>query len=87
MPNITHTPDLTIEEHLRAALGVLLLVAELFELHSLTPDGAGPGFSAAASTTVAALCRRHGEDLDRVVKNLPAATANASAHPTRGSRP
>ena len=41
-------PDLTIEEHLRAAQGVLLLIAELFELHSLTPDGSGPGFSAAA---------------------------------------
>ena len=35
----------------------------------------------------AALCRQHGEDLDRLVKNLPAATANASAHPARGSRP
>ena len=41
MPDAAHPPDLTIEEQLRAAQGVLLLVAELFELHSLTPDGAG----------------------------------------------
>ena len=87
MPTITHTPDLTIEEQLRAAQGVLLLVAELFELQSLTPDGSGPGFSAAASATVAALCRQHGEDLDRLVQHLPAATANGAALPTRGSRP
>ena len=87
MPSVTHTPSLTIEEHLRAAQGVLLLVAELFEFHSLTPDGAGPGFSAAASATVATLCRQHGEDLDRLVSSLPAATANASAYPARGSRP
>ena len=87
MPNATHTPDLTIEEQLRAAQGVLLLLAELFKLHSLTPDGSGPGFSAAASATVAALCRQHGEDLDRLVRHLSAATANAAALPTRGSRP
>ena len=86
MPKATHTPGLTIEEQLRAAQGVLLLVAELFELHSLTTDGSGPGFSAAASATVAALCRQHGEDLDRLVSRLPAATTNAAAHPTRGSR-
>ena len=83
MPTTTPIPDVTIEEELRAAQGVLLLIAEIFELHSLTPDGSGPGFSAAASATVAALCRQHGEDLDRLVKNLPAPTANASAHPTR----
>ena len=87
MPDAARPPDLTIEEHLRAAQGVLLLITELFELHSLTPDGSGPGFSAAASATVAALCRHHGEDLGRLVNSLPAATANAAAHPTRGARP
>ncbi len=87
MPDATHTPDLTIEEQLRAAQGVLLLIAEIFELQSLTPDGTGPGFSAAASATVAALCRHHGDALDRLVSSLPAATANAAAHPTRGARP
>ena len=87
MPDTARPPDLTIEEHLRAAQGVLLLIAELFELHSLTPDGAGPGFSAAASATVAALCRQHGEALDRLVSSLPAATTNASARKTRGARP
>ncbi len=56
MPDATHTPDLTIEEQLRAAQGVLLLVAELFELYSFTPRGRSRhGFSAAASATVAAL--------------------------------
>ncbi len=84
MPTTTPIPDVTIEEQLRAAQGVLLLIAEIFELHSLTPDGSGPGFSAAAAATVAALCRRHGDDLDRLVSSLPAATANAAAHPTRG---
>ena len=87
MPDAARPPDLTIEEHLRAAQGVLLLIAEIFERHSLTPDGTGPGFSAAASATVAALCRHHGEDLGRLVNSLPAATANAAAHPTRGARP
>ena len=53
MPDAARPPDLTIEEHLRAAQGVLLLIAEIFERHSLTPDGTGPGFSAAASATVA----------------------------------
>ena len=86
MPQATPIPDLTIEEQLRAAQGVLLLVAEIFELHSLTPDGSEHGFSAAASATVAAPCRQHGDDLDRLVSSLPAATANAAAHPTRGSR-
>ncbi len=86
MPEATPIPDVTIEEQLRAAQGVLLLIAEIFELHSLTPDGSGPGFSVAAAATVAALCRRHGDNLDRLVKNLPATTANAAAHPTRGSR-
>ena len=87
MPDAARPPDLTIEEHLRAAQGVLLLIAEIFELHSRTPDGTGPGFSAAASATVAALCRHHGDALDRLVNHLPAATANAAAHPTRGARP
>ena len=87
MPEATHHPDLTIEEQLRAAQGVLLLVAEIFELYSFTPEGSRHGFSSAAAATVAALCRRQGDDLDRVVKNLPAITANASAHPTRGARP
>ena len=87
MPNATHPPDLTIEEQLRAAQGVLLLVAELFELYSFTPEGSRHGFSAAASATVAALCRRQGDDLDRLLSSLPAATANASARPTRGARP
>ena len=87
MPDATHPPDLTIEEQLRAAQGVLLLIAEIFELQNLTPDGSGPGFSAAASATVAALCRQHGEALDRLVNSLPAGTANASARPTRGARP
>ncbi len=87
MPDAARTPDLTIEEHLRAAQGVLLLIAEIFERHSRTPDGSGPGFSAAASATVAALCRHHGDALDRLVNHLPAATANAAAHPTRGAGP
>lgn len=87
MPTTTPIPDVTIEEQLRAAQGVLLLIAEIFERHSLTPDGTGPGFSAAASATVAALCRHHGDALDRLVNHLPAATANAAAHPTRGARP
>ena len=39
MPDAAHPPDLTIEEQLRAAQGVLLLVAELFELYSFTPGG------------------------------------------------
>ena len=51
MPDAARPPDLTIEEHLRAAQGVLLLIAEIVELHSRTPDGSGPGFSAAASAT------------------------------------
>ncbi len=55
--------------------------------HSLTPDGSEHGFSAAASATVAALCRHHGDALDRLVSSLPAATANAAAHATRRSRP
>ncbi len=55
MPDAAHRPDLTIEEQLRAAQGVLLLVAELFELYSFTPEGSRHGFSAAASATVAAL--------------------------------
>ena len=83
----THTPELTVEEQLRAAQGVLLLVAELFELCSFAPEVSGHGFSSAASATVAALCRQHGEDLGRLVSSLPAATANAAALPTRGSRP
>ena len=41
-PDAARPSDLTIEEHLRAAQGVLLLIAELFELHSLTPDGTAP---------------------------------------------
>ena len=86
MPEATHHPDLTIEEQLRAAQGVLLLIAEIFELYTVTPEVSRHGFSSAAAATVAALCRQHGEDLDRVVKNLPAITANAAAHPTRGSR-
>ncbi len=89
MPTTTPIPDVTIEEQLRAAQGVLLLIAEIFELHSLTPDGSEHGFSAAAAAaaaTVAALYRRHGDNLDRLVKNLPATTANAAAHPTRGFR-
>ena len=64
-----------------------LLVAELFELCSFAPEVSGHGFSSAASATVAALCRQHGEDLGRLVSSLPAATANAAALPTRGSRP
>ena len=87
MPQATHDPAFTIEEQLRAAQGVLLLIAEIFELHSLAPDGAGPGFSSAASATVAALCRQHGEDLGRLVSSLPAETANGAARPARGSRP
>ncbi len=87
MPAAGRLPDLTIEEHLRAAQGVLLLIAEIFERHSRTPEGTGPGFSAAASTTLAARCRHHGDALDRLVNHLPAATANAAAHPTRGARP
>ncbi len=87
MPDAARTPDLTIEEQLRAAQGVLLLVAELFELSSFTPEGSRHGFSAAASATVVALCRRQGEDLDRLVRSLPARTANAAADPTRGTRP
>ena len=83
MPDAARPSDLTIEEHLRAVQGVLLLIAEIFELHSLTPDGTGPGFSAAASATVAALCRHHGDALDRLVNHLPAATANAAAHPAK----
>ncbi len=39
MPDAAHPADLTIEEQLRAAQGVLLLVAELFELYSFTPEG------------------------------------------------
>ena len=85
MPDAAHPPDLTIEEQLRAAQGVLLLVAELFELYSFTPEGSRHGFSAAASATVAALCRRQGDDLS--LSSLPAATANAAARPTRGARP
>ena len=87
MPKTTPVPDRTIEEQLRAAQGVLLLIAEIFELHSVIPEVSRQGFSAAASATVAALCRQHGTDLDRLVKHLPAATANASARSTRGSRP
>ena len=87
MPDTTHTPELTIEEQLRAAQGVLLLVAELFALYRFTPEGSRHGFSAAASATVAALCRRQGEDLDRLVRSLPARTGNAAARPTRGARP
>ena len=87
MPDGKQHPDLTIEEQLRAAQGILLLVAEIFELHSGVPEVSRPGFSAAASATVAALCRQHGDDLDRLVSILPAATANAAAHPARGSRP
>ena len=49
MPDAVHTPDLTIEEQLRAAQGALLLVAELFELSSFTPDGSRHGFSSAAA--------------------------------------
>ncbi len=70
MPEATHHPDLTIEEQLRAAQGVLLLVAELFELYSFTPEVSQHGFSSAAAATVAALCRRQGEGLDRLVRSL-----------------
>ena len=87
MPQATPIPDVTIEEQLRAAQGVLLLIAEIFELYTLTPEVSRHGFSAAAAAIVAALCRQHGDDLDRLVSSLPAATANAAAHPTRRSRP
>ncbi len=87
MPKATPIPDVTIEEQLRAAQGVRLLVAEIFELYTVTPAVSRHGFSSAAAATVAALCRRQGENLDRLVRSLPAATANASAHPTRGARP
>ena len=88
MPKATPIPDVTIEEQLRSAQGVLLLVAEIFELYTVTPEVSRHGFSSVAAATVAALCRQHGNDLDRLVShNLPAGMANASAHPTRGSRP
>ena len=79
MAKTTRTPDLTIEEQLRAAHGALLLIAEIFELHSVIPEASREGFSAAAAATVAGLCRQHGEGLDRLVKHLPTATANAAA--------
>ena len=87
MPTPTPIPDVTIEEQLRAAQGVLLLVAEIFELYTVTPEVSRHGFSSAAAASVAALCRQHGADLDRLVSRLPAATANAAAHPSRGSQP
>ena len=64
MPKTTPIPDVTTEEQLRAALGVLLLIAEIFELHRVISEVSRQGFSA-----------------------VPAATADASAHSTRGSRP
>ena len=87
MRDATHTPELTVEEQLRAAQGVLLLVAELFELCSFAPEVSGHGFSSAASATVATLCRQHGEDLGRLVSSLPAETANSAALPTGRCRP
>ena len=87
MPTATPIPDVTIEEQLRAAQGVLLLVAEIFELYTVTPEVSRHGFSSAAAASVATLCRQHGDDLDRLVSRLPAATANAAAHPSRGSQP
>ena len=49
MPEATHHPDLTIEEQLRTEQGVRLLVAEIFELYTVTPEVSRHGLSSAAA--------------------------------------
>ena len=78
MPRATQTSGSTIEERLRSAQGVLLLLANLFELQTVAPDFPRRGMSEAASATLASLCRQHGEDLQRLREHLPADVVNDS---------
>ncbi len=55
----------TREERLRAALGVLHLVADLLDLQTVAPDFARHSLSSAASATLAAFRRQHAEELQQ----------------------
>ena len=86
MTRPTGRPGPSVEQHLRAAQGTLPLVADLLDLQTVAPDFARCSLSSAASATLAALCRQHGEDLRALRDGLPAEVVNASAE-RRRARP
>lgn len=69
--------SLSLEERLRTAEEHLLLLADLFELQVVVPDGLSEGvLSRSAYSALATWCRRAGGDLRSLRESLPADLIN-----------